>query len=334
MNPIDSAFEALRTTVVDAVRPPAAEEIVARGRRRRTVRVVAAAVAVVAVIASGAFLTGSPKALPHPAASPTVRPGPTGARSAMASIPRGFLVKEETAAERGDGDVQSGSCQGAPALSAGTRQENGRTSYFQDLYVYADEQAARAAFRRTRADLAGCFGFPDARVKTAQTAPTWGDEAAAITLKLPADGANEYTGAPLRLVAVRVGTALATFWGYPEVPGIDRDARTIVSRLCYYDPSCQPPADSPRPVTVHAGDTVWSAVLDEYQADDDAARPGLSVAAAAEHGYHPDIVRAECDGGTAGQLRVVLYFAGRTDAERFTKLVPASVTEVRIGCDP
>jgi hypothetical protein len=53
------------------------------------------------------------------------------------------------------------------------------------------------------------------------------------------------------------------------------------------------------------------------------------MAAAAELGYHPAIVPAECDGGTPGRSAVTVYFTDRADAERFAAALPALRLQVR-----
>src|SRR5258706_15420679 len=120
-----------------------------------------------------------------------------------------------------------------------------------------------------RDNMVPCSGFDGATVLQAPNNPGWGDEAAAVKIAKPADGAGEHTGATVRFVVVRVGTAIAHVDGYPEVPAIDDDARALVGRLCLYDPDCKPNPGLPAPLaTLTEGGEAWAAVLSTYRATD------------------------------------------------------------------
>jgi hypothetical protein len=181
----------------------------------------------------------------------TVNPGPPPVTD---SIPKGFMLYENDGAMREDDLPFVLECFGRPEAHAATHRHVGKpaaqgTTIEHSLYVYVDEAAARRVFSTARRDLPRCFGLAGARLLKEQH-PRWGDEAAAVTVAKPPDGAGEYTGAPLRMVGLRVGRAIALFYGYPEIPEIDRDARAVVARLCRYDGGCAASTSPPSPAAV------------------------------------------------------------------------------------
>lgn len=334
---VDLAFHALRARVVDAVSTPPATEIIARGRRRRTTQTALAGTAVAAVLAAGLVVTRGPQPQPDPnTPSPSATwVAPTGSRTAAKpQIPSGFLLHDN--AKYGHIGQLEGltRCYGQPTVSGGSSRAVGeqanQVNISQEVRVYPDVNTAKQVYSQLRADLRGCFGFPDAKVLETPTDRPWGDEAVTGSVALPADGANEHTGAPVGMVVVRVGAAVATFWGYPQIPDIDNDARAIVRRLCLYNPECRPQAGLPQPLgELREGGHAWAAVIDEFTTDDVTATPGVAMAAAAELGYHPAIVPAECDGGTPGRSAVTVYLTNRADAERFAAALPALRVQIR-----
>jgi hypothetical protein len=349
---VERAFSRVREGV-DALPVPDAGLIAARGRRRRARRLIVAGLAVIAVIVGGYSVWGSPAAIaPDPAASVSPSPGftpPTANRAYNGRIPYGFLVHEENSTEPpGNMGASAGPCDGQPVQSWGVSRDVGekadRVTILQSLFVYADEAAARQVMAEMRRrQVRTCLGFPDARVLKNDT-PRWGDEAIGQTVALPADGANEHTGAPVRMVVLRVGRAVAQLSGYPEIPEIDQDAQAIVKRLCLYSAAgCVPPAGQPQPLrTLANGGEAWVAALAFYYEDDANARPGVSIAAAAERGYAASIVPVACDQGahealglpspTGRERYVAVYFRSREEAE---SLQPArGVFSVRTWCVP
>jgi hypothetical protein len=232
-------------------------------------------------------------------------------------------------------------CFGEPAMRRGGLQFVGppatRVDIMQSLYVYPDESTAKSIMRNVRQHLQSCSGFPDAKVLKKAASPAWGDEAATITFALPADGAGEHTGDPVRYDVVRVGRAIVEVWGYPEIPQIDQDAQAIVGRLCYYDVSCTPKAGRPAalPKLTNGGEA-WVAVLAVIKPTDPEPLPGESIAAAAELGYHATVVPTECDDGANSALGLsgsdnrytAVYFASQADAQAFAAALPALQVKV------
>lgn len=341
---VEQAFSRARENVEAIVTTPDAEKIVAQGRRRRSQRMVVAGLAVVAAIVGGYALVQPREArIPDPATSPTWTP-PAGNRVEGKILP-GFLVHEEKADEpQINPHVVDGPCLGRPVQSAGIPHSIGEgmneTRIVQELYVYADEAAAKQVMQTVRQrQVRGCMGFPDARVLKTDS-PKWADETLGQTVALPADGAGEHTGEPVRMVVLRVGKAVATFSGYPEIPEIDQDAQAMAKRLCIFSSSgCVPPAGQPQQIrTLTNGGEVWAAALDAYPNGDAKARPGAAVAAAAEQGFNASLVPVECDQG-AGEAwtvngfhasYVAVYFKTREEAE---SLHPArGVFKVRTWC--
>jgi hypothetical protein len=330
-------------------------EILLRARRRRAGHALVVAVAVMVMIATGFALAGSPRPAHQPVNPPVTAsvapPSPAGTRGAVTgTIPPGFMLREAQASEVVDGGSMNGPCIGRPSQTRSLRHEFGAEAaqviVHHSLYLYADEAAARAAFDIVRRNLRGCFGFPDAKV-LANDRPAWGDEAAAVTAAMPADGAGEYTGKPLRMVALRVGTALMMAYGYPDATAqVDADARATVSRLCLYDPDCAPRAGLPAPLrSQRDGDNVWVAVLTVVDETNTPAAAGAAIAAAAEVGYRPSIVPVHCDEGAATALGVsgnsaryvAIYFARRTDAEALAAALSqldVRTLQVRTRCVP
>jgi hypothetical protein len=351
---VEQAFRELYARA-DVAASTDVSEILLRARRRRAGHALVVAGAVIVMIATGFALAGSPRPA-HQSVTPTATasiapPSPTGTRSAVTgTIPPGFMLREAKAAEVVDGGSINEPCIGRPRQTRALRHEFGAEAaqvvVHHSLYLYADEAAARGAFDVVRRNLRGCFGFPDAKV-LANDRPAWGDEAAAVTVAMPADGAGEYTGKPLRMAALRVGTALMMVYGYPDATAqVDADARAAVSRLCLYDADCAPRSGLPAPLTsLRNGDNVWGAVLSVFDGGDIPTTTGAAIAAAAEAGYRPNIVSVHCDEGAATALGVsgnsaryvVIYFGSRTDAEALAaalSLLDVRTLQVRTRCVP
>ncbi len=348
---VGGAFHDLHTRVTAAVTGPSANDIMAVGRRRKITRIAVAGGATVVAIAAAFVLVGPTRVALQPV-DPTAPPSTSvlsGARMDPATIiPTGFFLHESSADERVDDGQVYEPCFGRPRLVASVARYVGEgqslTRVIHDLYVYPDELTARRAFAALRLALQVCVGF-DGSTQLDADRPALGDEAASVTIAIPADGAGEHTGEPLTSVAVRVGTAVAVFSSFPGYAEIKKDAGDFVARLCLYDPDCQPRPGLPEPLTaLHNGGDAWAAVLGTY-VDDGTAQPGVAVAAAAELGYHPRLVPIACDegadqvpGATDRDARyVAVYFRSRSDAEAFVAALPARgvrVIPVRTLCVP
>jgi hypothetical protein len=66
------------------------------------------------------------------------------------------------------------------------------------LFVYADVATSSKVFagvKQNADDLGGCIGFADVQT-TSVGYPSFGAEAVAVTVPIPADGAGEHTGEP------------------------------------------------------------------------------------------------------------------------------------------
>lgn len=132
------------------------------------------------------------------------------------------------------------------------------------------------------------------------------------------------------MVAVRVGAAVAVYWGGPGATEIDKDAREATPRLCLYDPDCRPRTGLPASLEpLRNGGEAWIAVLQAFAETDPDARPGESIAAAAELGYRPTIVPVGCDedaelaSGLGDSTRyVAVYFPREADAKAFAAALP------------
>jgi hypothetical protein len=337
---LDELFQRLHRRVAAAATPIHATQIIARGQRRRRATLALSAVGIMAMIALGYAAIGWPGATPPPPAGSTSLPSatpevPSGSRIDVSdTIPVGFLLHETAGGERGGGRINE-RCFGHPTAYAGVPHDVGegaaRVTVHHELYVYDDPAAARAVLHELQADLAGCLGFPQPEVLSNER-PDWGDEALAVTIAWPADGAGEHAGQPLRMVALRVGKALAVFSGGPGQAEVDADARAVVPRLCLYDPDCRPSADLPASLTtLPDGGSAWVAVLHIIQGDDSTAPPGVAIAAAAELGYHATLVPVACDQGAAPALQlsdpdahyVAVYFDSQKDATALAAALPA-----------
>ena len=343
---LDIAFRALERHVDAVAFQPAVDEIITRGRRRKTTRVVIAGVVVLAALVASGYAVASPNAAPRPGEDPTAVPSATSPAPWMGSkavrldpsrnVPGGLLFYDK---DNGPSELVTGAinpCWGKPISSQGEGSQ---------LHVYPDESTARQTLDAVNGRIAACFGFPDAKV-TSTDHPAIGDGAVAGVAPKPADGAGEHTGEPLRMVVVRVGSALATFYGYPpKTPSaVDADAKAVVGRLCVFDPRCRPRAGLPAPRTVpRDGDPVWAAVLQVADPADVWAPLGPAIAAAGQLGYHAGIVSLDCDEGARAALGTpeknaqyaVVYFDELADAEAFAAALPGPAVRmipVRTHC--
>jgi hypothetical protein len=347
MPDLDRRFETLRQRVT-AVVPPGADEIVRRGRHRQAGRLVVAVVLTLLTIAvGGALAIGRPVAKPAPLTTPTPpwqRPGATRVE-VTPRLADGYKMY-------GINDIDSGTEPKPPWANGSVTVEfvhwtpsqgqvvHSGHSVNVDLVVFADEAAAHAAFLTLQADLPKTNGFDVNSGKPAH--PALGDEAAAVTVPKPADGAGEFTGQPLRFIAVRVGTAVLVGWGYPSVSDVDNPVHVAIAWLCPYTPRCQPRPGLPRAVHPTEGGTAWAAMVGMSPVPITNLQ-GPMVIAAIEPGYRPQLVSLDCDEGSrqgvwtdirAAQYLVV-YFASQEDARAYRHALPFTSFEpvqVRTHC--
>ena len=322
---VEQAFGALRARVDAAAVAPPAERIAARGRRRRAGHVVLAGVTVLAVLAGGWAIARDPDrdAAPNPpAVSPSVPATPTPVGTRPASIPPGFLAGE-TGAEEAFGEHEYvRECFGQPVARRVMREVDGQQAQQrhlgQALYVYADENAAKAVMRDLRPQLQRCSGFEDAAVLKPVSSPALGSEALSITVAMPRDGASEHAGEPYRYLVVRVGSAVAEFTGLVRDPEpIDR-AAALIPRMCVFSAGCPPKYAAP--VTPSNGADLWAAVVGVHETG--TQRPAKDERAG-ELGYRAVVVPLACDVDAAaalgaavtGDSYTVVYFGSRQDAE-------------------
>ncbi|OLB81696.1 MAG: hypothetical protein AUI14_02315 [Actinobacteria bacterium 13_2_20CM_2_71_6] len=345
MNPedLDTAFRTLKQRV--SVVPPAPEEIFIRGRHRQAMRLALACVVVLMMVVAGGYAaTARPWSAPQPATTPAPTPStqvPWQATDAIREDPsrlalQGFLLHQTDGPDRVP-DVAHTPCWAKPLAYGNDNLPVGRSSINGELYVYPDEDAARAVFATVQKNVPSCVGFDAPITKWSQ--PPLGDEAVSAIVPLPADGAGEFTGQPLQMIVVRVGTAIGLTWGYPLIPQIEADARALSQRMCLYSPRCQPRAGLPAALpALREGGQAWAAVL---RVEEPPKYLGSAVAAAADLGYRASTASADCDEGARLALGVptgrvfyaVVYFASQADAEALARMLPGvRVFPVRTHC--
>jgi hypothetical protein len=209
----------------------------------------------------------------------------------------------------------------------------------QSLYVYADENAAKAVMRDLRPVLQRCSGFEGATVLQPVSSPALGGEALSITVALPRDGAGEHAGQPFRFLVVRVGAAIAAFDGLVHTPEtVDRSA-ALIPRLCVYAGSCAP-AYAAAVTPSRNGGEAWAAVVGVHETGSQRP-PGTETAGElGALGYRAVVVPLACDVGAAAALGppagadsyTVVYFASREDAAGLEQKFGLTVVRVRTYC--
>ncbi|MEV4515242.1 hypothetical protein AB0K00_40585 [Dactylosporangium sp. NPDC049525] len=345
---VDQAFRALRARVDTAAVAPPAERIEARGRRRRAGHVALAGLTVLAVLAGGWAIARPPDrdAAPNPpAVSPTAPAAPTATPTGTRPdrIPPGFLAGEARAEQVIDEHTFQVECFGQPVARRAMTEFDGeqaqRRQLSQALYVYRDENAAKAVMRDLRPRLQRCSGFEGASVLAPASSPALGAEALSITVALPRDGAGEQTGQPFRFLVVRVGSAIAEFDGIVRTPEtLDRPG-AMIPRMCVFGSGCPPAYAAPVPPPANGGE-VWAAVVGVHETGTQRPPRDETAGELAVLGYRAVVVPLACDVGAAAALGVaaegnsytVVYFASRQDASSLEQKYGLTAVRVRTYC--
>jgi hypothetical protein len=391
-----------RVTMATTVTPDVSV-IAARARRRRTNHVlggIAVLVAVsVAVVLSGPlrqsqslppvgppFASGPPTAPPSPQVSTLPEPlephGPDTRVEASSIIASGFLDGVLVAPASGPWDVPEPesrvggldpTCAGSPTdqlVVSGAAQTADGARVSTSLYLYESKVVARAVFAELAPRLHACMGYPDG-LDVSFEEWSYGDESRLVTFGKPADGAGEFTGAAIRMVAVRLGRAIEVLNTGPthtstgplmaaSVPVLRSVVEEQLPRLCLYaDAGCPRAPGLPAPVEgLSRGDIAWVVAFGQYEPGDPDARPGHGVVAAVAIGYRPAIVQIGCDRRVPGAVASIgrpagpawnpveiptrylaLYFAEPSQAEAVAALLrsvdpTAGISYVMTACLP
>lgn len=257
------------------------------------------------------------------------------------------MLYEDRGGPGGGGSGQVPPCFGRPLADYGigrfVDERSDRPIVRHQLFIYSDVATSASVFAGVKEkadDLGDCIGHTDVRA-TSVGYPSYGAEAVAATIPIPADGAGEHTGEPLAFLVFRVGSAIMLMEASPGAGPADTerrgeaamkaDAQAWLARLCLYDPECGPRPGLPAPVTqLRNGGTAWAAALGVFKESDSNARPGAWVASAAELGYRAGIVPVACDVGAGQALgvtgeearHVAVYFGSRADAQAFAAALP------------
>jgi membrane-associated phospholipid phosphatase len=280
--------------------------------------------------------------------SASASPPPVGDRvDVRRGIQPGFMLYEDRGGPGGGGSGQVPPCFGRPLADYGigrfVDERSDRPIVRHQLFIYSDVATSASVFAGVKEkadDLGDCIGHTDVRA-TSVGYPSYGAEAVAATIPIPADGAGEHTGEPLAFLVFRVGSAIMLMEASPGAGPADTerrgeaamkaDAQAWLARLCLYDPECGPRPGLPAPVTqLRNGGTAWAAALGVFKESDSNARPGAWVASAAELGYRAGIVPVACDVGAGQALgvtgeearHVAVYFGSRADAQAFAAALP------------
>lgn len=319
---IGARFGTLHGTVAAAVPLPGAEEIIARGRRRRrNAQAGVAGLAVLAVLAVVSVVFGPlrpdrtplPPADPSPSVTPAYVPPPGAARAPLGgALPPGFLPVEGTPAPArleplcpGPASFDSNASIVASAAGDGTA-----------LIVYPMSGTATRAYEEYRAEVERCAGSQPGVRLTVDPLELGGQSFQVIT----SIGAR-VTGYEM---VIRYGRSLLLVAG-PTDAAVRR-AGDLERTLCVFAVDCAPREGRPRPVTsLSAGGQAWAAVLAIDPAPQ-ARTLGHAVATAARMGYRTSVTSVDCDQGARAALGlptgsthryVAVYFDSRADAEEF-----------------
>jgi hypothetical protein len=334
---LDEQFGFLRNNVTMLVPVPPAEEIVARGRRRRqTARVVVVSLAVVLAVGAGYSVLRPlrPVAVPNPPAggSPSIAvvpytptEGSTRARAGE-TIPAGFLPAEgRTVVERkGIGRQCPGGVDPASDFDVKASQslrdaQGGQVT----LLVYPTAALASRAFNEYEAEVQRCDSVTEAL--------GFGGESMRVTWPPPRTE-----------IVVRNGAALLLVGG-DDAGAVDRVFAGLLDRLCHFASDCRPRGGRPGALaSLEAGGEAWAVVLATDSSGDPAVL-GRAVAAAANMGFRASVASVDCDEGARSALGlpdgtqkyVAVYFASRADADAFADNAiqrPIGTIQVRTYC--
>jgi hypothetical protein len=321
MTDLDTRFDTLRRRVAAVTVTPEAAGVIRRGQRRRTGRLAAVCLLALALVAAGLALGRPPVHRDLPGGPPTTAPWDEPEAKRFDLRPHlvdGYLLHGNPDAT-GTSDPSPPWAVGATYTDAVSIMRPGHVANG-DLAVFADEAAARAVFRTIARNPLAAEGFPDVKAYRNEQ-PAIGDEAVAATGPLPADGAGEYTGQPLRVVGVRVGTAVLLFYGW----------------TCAFTFRCQPLTGLPAPLTtLTEGGTAWAVPVQVRQTDTEPYAAALMRMAAL--GYRVRAVSLACDVGARAALSenapqatyLVVYFTTEADAATVARAVGGDTHPVRV----
>lgn len=354
---LDEQFGVLRNKVTMLVPVPPAEEIVARGRRRRqTARALFASLAVVLAVGAGYTMIRPLRSVHDPAppvgASPTVTdrsyaPSAGSRREAIGMmIPAGFLPAEgrRPIDRRSQGRQCPGgsapASDGAVVAASSLRDTQGGEV---TLFLYETGLLASRAFDDYRAEAVRCETATDHGLSWRKDSEElkFGGAALRVTTRYTrnAEGALPPTRTE---VVIRYGSALLLVSG-SGAAAVDRVWGGLHDRLCVFATDCKPREGRPVAVApLTAGGTAWAVALATDSTGDPLAL-GRAVAAAAEMGYRTSVASVDCDDGARSALAasagphsyVAVYFATEADAIAFTATStrkPLGAFEVRTYC--
>lgn len=342
---IGARFGALNGSVAAAVPLPGAEEIIARGRRRRRNGQAALGglgvlglLAAVTVIVGPLRLDGAPLPPVDPTLTasrvPYVPPPGAGRAPLGTTIPAGFLPVE--------GAVTTARleplCAGTASLPTNASIISSAAGDGVTLVVYTTSTRASRAYDEYRAEAVRC-AVPDPATALTVEPLTFGGQA----FKVVTAAGAQVTGYQ---AVVRYGRALLLVRG-PDENAVRR-AGDLERSLCVFAVDCTARAGRPKPVApMTAGGEAWAAVLAIDAGEGggaDAQALGRAVAVASEMGYRTSVASIDCDDGArralglpAGSAHryVAVYFDSRSDAEAFatsSMLYPVATIQVRTYC--
>lgn len=336
----DEQFGALRNKVSMLVPVPPAEEIVARGRRRRqTAHSLLAGLVVVLAVGAGSLLLGPLRPAPGPAlpadgsstvAVPPYSPTFGSVREPLgATIPAGFLPAEGRALadRKGVGRLCPGGSE--PATDAevvAARSLRDAQGGQVTLLVYAVGLVASRAFDGYQAEVARCTTATDQGLTWRKESEpmSFGAAAVRVTTRYTKNTRGALPPAQTEVV-IRFGSSLLLVSGR-DPAAVDRVWGGLHDRLCLFARDCKPRAGRPAALpSLTAGGQAFAVSLATDQAGDPTAL-GRAVAYAAELGYRTSLVSVDCDDGARAGLGlpadapykyVPIYFATRAEADAF-----------------
>ncbi|HET8662041.1 MAG TPA: hypothetical protein VFM55_24020 [Micromonosporaceae bacterium] len=357
-------FGALHRGLETMVPLPPAEQLVARGRRRRqTTRAVLAGLAVVATVGAG-FLVAGPLRPGGPAVvhladgsrepthaspgAPAYAPPAGSVRQPVgATVPPGFLPEKGLVSTGASGPPPQCHSPNPPASNAEVIAARSVSEYDGAgilLLVYSDGPTAGRVLDGFRAEAASCadgtydgFAWRKTIVEL-----DFGGSAVKVTTRYTYRREGSLPPAVTEVV-LRYGAALLVVRGV-DPAAVDRGWQRLHDRLCVFARDCRPRGGRPAALPqLTAGGPAWAVVL-ATDSDGDPAKLGRAVAYASELGYRTSITSMDCDAGVREGLglpartpyrHVAVYFASRQEADAFTaaaRQAPVATVEVRTYC--